>query len=146
MIVCRECGNHNGDADTFCGSCGSFLEWTGEKTTPKIDVEAVEEAEQEIRHRPTLLQRIAGVIAPPPGGTAVDTGVIRVSDGSARGPGARPGPGAAAGGPRLGPPGTGGPAGLSGPRPGPPGTGRPLPPGVAGPPGTARPLPPGVAG
>ncbi|MFI6226405.1 NADase-type glycan-binding domain-containing protein [Micromonospora echinospora] len=146
MIVCRECGNHNGDADTFCGSCGSFLEWTGEKTTPKIDVEAVEEAEQEIRHRPTLLQRIAGVIAPPPGGTAVDTGVIRVSDGSARGPGARPGLSPGPGGPRLGPPGTGGPAGLSGPRPGPPGTGRPLPPGVAGPPGTARPLPPGVAG
>ncbi|XTZ18442.1 NADase-type glycan-binding domain-containing protein [Micromonospora echinospora] len=141
MIVCRECGNHNGDADTFCGSCGSFLEWTGEKTTPKIDVEAVEEAEQEIRHRPTLLQRIAGVIAPPPGGTAVDTGVIRVSDGSTRGPGARPGLGPGPGGPRLGPPGTGGPGS---PRPGPPGTARPLPPGVAGPPGTGRPSPPGV--
>ncbi|BCL15860.1 NADase-type glycan-binding domain-containing protein [Micromonospora sagamiensis] len=151
MIICRECGNHNGDADTFCGSCGSFLEWTGEKTTPTVSVEAVEEAEPEIRHRPTLLQRIAGVIAPPPGGTAVDTGVIRVSDGSARGPGGRPGPGPGSAGPRPGPPGTGGSAAPLGPRPGSPGTGGSLgPPGIrSGPPGLRpgpRSTPPGVAG
>ena len=31
MIVCRQCGHHNEDSDTFCGSCGKFLEWTGER-------------------------------------------------------------------------------------------------------------------
>ena len=30
MIVCKQCGHHNEDSDTFCGSCGKFLEWTGE--------------------------------------------------------------------------------------------------------------------
>ncbi|MGV9977136.1 NADase-type glycan-binding domain-containing protein [Micromonospora wenchangensis] len=144
MIICRECGNHNGDADTFCGSCGSFLEWTGEKTVPKIPVETVQEAEQELRQKPTLLQRIAGVIAPAPGGSPVNEGVVRVGDGTGRGaaglpggpPGLRPGPP----GVRPGPPGVGPP----GVRPGPPGVGPPgaVPPGVrSGPPGTT---PPGV--
>ena len=31
MIVCKQCGHHNEDNDTFCGSCGKFLEWTGER-------------------------------------------------------------------------------------------------------------------
>ena len=31
MIVCTNCGNHNEDSDEFCGSCGKFLEWVGEK-------------------------------------------------------------------------------------------------------------------
>ena len=31
MIVCKQCGHHNEDDDTFCGSCGKFLEWTGER-------------------------------------------------------------------------------------------------------------------
>jgi hypothetical protein len=44
MIVCRKCGFHNGDADAFCGSCGSFLEWTGEKVTPKAAAAVVPEA------------------------------------------------------------------------------------------------------
>ncbi|MEU1885530.1 hypothetical protein ABZ491_08615 [Micromonospora rifamycinica] len=162
MIICRECGNHNGDADTFCGSCGSFLEWTGEKTVPKIPVETVQEAEREFRQKPTLLQRIAGVIAPAPGGSPVNEGVVRVGDPTGRGsgplggpPGVRPGPpglgppGVRPGPPGLGPPGVRpGPSGLgpSGPvppgaRPGPPGV-RPGPPGLSPPAG--RPGPPGL--
>ena len=35
MIVCRSCGSHNADTDDFCGSCGNFLEWTGEKLAPQ---------------------------------------------------------------------------------------------------------------
>jgi len=31
LIVCKQCGHHNEDSDTFCGSCGKFLEWTGER-------------------------------------------------------------------------------------------------------------------
>jgi len=31
LIVCKQCGHHNEDNDTFCGSCGKFLEWTGER-------------------------------------------------------------------------------------------------------------------
>ena len=34
MIVCKTCGYRNGDQDAFCGSCGAFLEWTGEKVAP----------------------------------------------------------------------------------------------------------------
>jgi len=82
LIVCRECGNHNGDPDTFCGSCGSFLEWTGERTTPQIAPETVQEAVEETRQKPTLLQRIAGVIAPAPGGSPVNENVVRISDAS----------------------------------------------------------------
>ena len=60
MIVCRKCGYHNGDTDGFCGSCGSFLEWTGEKVAPKATEEGTapvrEEAPDEPR-RPSFLQR-----------------------------------------------------------------------------------------
>jgi zinc ribbon protein len=31
VIVCKQCGHHNEDNDTFCGSCGKFLEWSGER-------------------------------------------------------------------------------------------------------------------
>ncbi len=31
MIVCKRCGNHNESDDEFCGSCGVFLEWEGER-------------------------------------------------------------------------------------------------------------------
>ena len=31
MIRCRECGTINDDTAGFCGGCGQFLEWTGER-------------------------------------------------------------------------------------------------------------------
>jgi zinc ribbon protein len=31
VIVCRQCGHQNADNETFCASCGRFLEWTGER-------------------------------------------------------------------------------------------------------------------
>jgi ribosomal protein L40E len=31
LIVCKKCGNQNPDGETFCASCHSFLEWSGEK-------------------------------------------------------------------------------------------------------------------
>jgi hypothetical protein len=39
MIVCHKCLATNGDADAFCGSCGAFLEWTGEKVVPAAPAE-----------------------------------------------------------------------------------------------------------
>ncbi len=29
MLTCIKCGTQNRDGETFCGRCGSFLEWTG---------------------------------------------------------------------------------------------------------------------
>jgi TolB protein len=34
VIVCRQCGHSNESSDAFCGSCGAFLEWTGEQDAP----------------------------------------------------------------------------------------------------------------
>ncbi len=34
MIVCKICGFDNEPGAQFCGSCGGFLEWTGESTAP----------------------------------------------------------------------------------------------------------------
>lgn len=31
MIICERCGSQTPDGDEFCGACGSFLEWSGEK-------------------------------------------------------------------------------------------------------------------
>lgn len=55
MIVCRQCGHQNEEGVSFCGSCGTFLEWTGER---------VEEAEPEppppapVTERPGLVERV----------------------------------------------------------------------------------------
>jgi ribosomal protein L40E len=44
MIVCRDCGHRNEQSDEFCGSCGSFLEFSGERiaepTKPVVEHEA----------------------------------------------------------------------------------------------------------
>ncbi len=31
MIVCGNCGHKNDASDAFCGNCGQFLEWVGQK-------------------------------------------------------------------------------------------------------------------
>lgn len=31
MIVCTQCGHRNGEGDDFCGSCGAFLEFAGQR-------------------------------------------------------------------------------------------------------------------
>ena len=55
MIVCKQCGHHNEAGDTFCGSCGAFLEWMGERIVdePAPEPEVVAEPE-----RAGLLTRI----------------------------------------------------------------------------------------
>ncbi len=48
MIVCRDCGQRNTDADTFCGSCGRFLEWTGDRIAEPEESTALQEARAEL--------------------------------------------------------------------------------------------------
>ena len=133
VIVCKSCGFKNTDADAFCGTCGGFLEWTGEKQAAPV----VAEEPDEPARKKSLLERVSGVLyadvgnapptAPPPG---------------PGGPGAPGGPGP--GGPRPpgaapGPPGAGR-ALRPGPGPRPPGA----PPGAGGPPPGPGPRPPGA--
>ncbi len=54
-IVCRQCGYLNAADDAFCGSCGSFLEWTGEKVG--------EPAPSPARPSTPLLERVRVAIA-----------------------------------------------------------------------------------
>jgi hypothetical protein len=35
MIVCIKCGATNPDDAQWCDTCGSFLEWDGEKVAPR---------------------------------------------------------------------------------------------------------------
>jgi zinc-ribbon domain len=39
-IICSKCGRENGPEQTFCASCGAFLEWTGEKAAGDPAAEA----------------------------------------------------------------------------------------------------------
>src|SRR5215212_1792975 len=59
MIVCRKCGYRNGERDSFCGSCGGFLEWTGEKVAVAVEAapEQAAEAAPPARKR-NILDRI----------------------------------------------------------------------------------------
>ena len=61
MIVCKQCGHHNADSDTFCGSCGKFLEWSGERVAvaePESLAPAAEAAPEPEPARPGLLERV----------------------------------------------------------------------------------------
>ncbi len=60
MIVCTKCGFQNEDSDTFCGSCASFLEWSGEKQVveePEPQV-AEPEPEPEAAPAPSLFDKV----------------------------------------------------------------------------------------
>ena len=56
MIICKTCGAYNKETDAFCGSCGGFLEWTGEKMkAPEPAPLPPEEEEQAKPTRPSLV-------------------------------------------------------------------------------------------
>lgn len=62
MIICTECGHRNEDGDDFCGSCGAFLEFSGERTAadePGPADEAVPEADEA---RATLVDRVKAAV------------------------------------------------------------------------------------
>ena len=58
MIVCTMCGNHNDDASAFCGDCGRFLEWNGEKVAPPPEVVVVVEEPPRVVEKLTWWQRV----------------------------------------------------------------------------------------
>jgi hypothetical protein len=47
VIVCKLCGNANPDGSEFCGDCGRFLEWAGEKVVVPQTITVIEEAPPE---------------------------------------------------------------------------------------------------
>jgi TolB protein len=59
VIVCRQCGHSNESSDAFCGSCGAFLEWTGEQdgspaAPDRVDEGPVAEAGSSATIPPTI--------------------------------------------------------------------------------------------
>ena len=59
MIVCGNCGHQNDATDAFCGNCGQFLEWVGQKVeepAPPAAETPVEEVPPEAA--PGLLSRV----------------------------------------------------------------------------------------
>src|SRR5262245_59929891 len=139
MIVCNQCGFQNLDNDSYCGSCGGFLEWTGEKVAPPV---AEVEAEQAAPKK-SLLARVQTALAldvHAPGEVVKDDPSVAAK---AAGPGMPGAPGGMPGGPPGapgGPPRPGGPPGAPGGPPGAPGVGGPGgPPGAGGPPGVGGP-------
>jgi len=77
VIVCKQCGHHNEDSDTFCGSCGKFLEWTGERViVAQPEPEPAPEPEPEPA-RVGFMDRVKQAVgmedeAPPPPATTVE--------------------------------------------------------------------------
>jgi hypothetical protein len=66
MIVCKQCGFHNEAGDTFCGSCGSFLEWVGEMVGDEAEPEpevAAPVPEPEDDKKPGFIHRLKEKIA-----------------------------------------------------------------------------------
>ena len=113
MIVCTQCGFQNVNTDTFCGSCGGFLEWTGEVVTPPV----VELTPDELAPKRGLRERIQTALSL----DVYAPGEVVKGEPAAAAPGGAPGA-ARPGGPpgASGPPGSGGPPRPPGAPPQPP--------------------------
>ena len=79
MIVCTKCGLHNDPSDSFCGSCGSFLEWTGTKVdepapAPATNPQPVAREQPTVPEEPTLIGRVRDAVglSAHPGGPLAD--------------------------------------------------------------------------
>jgi hypothetical protein len=145
MIVCKKCGFNNTDADTFCGSCGAFLEWTGEKVSPPATPEAAYVAPEtpEPARRGgfmALVQQVTAIGVPKK--EAIDPPAT-IPGMPMPAPGPRPAmPGAPAPFGAPAPLGSPRPIGPMGPSPAPLGAPRSLPPGSPPPLGPPRSAPP----
>ncbi len=62
MIVCTNCGNHNEDDDEFCGSCGKFLEWVGERVAAPVVAAPIAEPEPEVASKVGIVDRVKAAV------------------------------------------------------------------------------------
>ena len=86
LVICKNCGHENQPGDQFCGSCGSFLEWSGEaipdvRVTPVVAASSEQPKQAEQKRPPEAkpekvptngdeaLRRAAALVAPPSGVT-----------------------------------------------------------------------------
>lgn len=59
MIICTNCGHQNEGGDTFCGSCGTFLEWAGERVAvPHVEPGPEPDPVPKEDERPGLVSRV----------------------------------------------------------------------------------------
>jgi ribosomal protein L40E len=59
MIVCKKCGHRNREGESFCASCGAFLEWNSEHVAePKPVSEPAPVPQPPASSEPTLLERV----------------------------------------------------------------------------------------
>lgn len=65
MIICGECGSHNSEGVAFCGDCGTYLEWDGERAAAPPDPAPIPEPEPTPRASgPGFLDRVKSVLGP----------------------------------------------------------------------------------
>lgn len=71
MIVCTNCGNHNEDTDEFCGSCGKFLEWVGERVEAPAAKVAEPEPTEEVDTKVGIIDRVKAAVGVESSGAAL---------------------------------------------------------------------------
>lgn len=65
MIVCGSCGSRNEDGESFCGECGAYLEWDGEKIQPEpVVAAATPEPVPESTESKGLVERVRAAVGP----------------------------------------------------------------------------------
>lgn len=83
MIVCTQCGYDNEDSDVFCGSCGGFLEWEGQKVAPEPEQVEPEPVDEPEAGRAGLIERVKEKIGigeeHAGGGAGADGGAVAVA-------------------------------------------------------------------
>ena len=62
MIVCKDCGYKNAGSDSFCGSCGAFLEWSGERVERPKPAPTPEPEPEAAPARKGLLARVQSLL------------------------------------------------------------------------------------
>jgi hypothetical protein len=62
VIVCTVCGHPNSEGDAFCGTCGSFLQFSGEHLADEPAGTVPPPVDEEDASRPTFVERVKAVV------------------------------------------------------------------------------------